>query len=205
MKKYIEKIAGCLSACYFFILQNKVNTQGQLERCGIQEDEKSVPYPIHIREIIINWKGENNMYVVIAKIKANRNRISKYGLIDPESKKVYFYSPTEVHLLMEKETIIGLHQHGAGSVRTSSYFRDVSVIGQDSKTEAFTVIRQYVDIKEREFELCDGIGITHIVSEGDLRELIQLGVLINGVQLRCNGILAICKGIEVCKKEKVNN
>lgn len=144
------------------------------------------------------------MYIAIAKIKANRNRISKWGLIETESRKVYFYSPAEVHQLMEKETIIGLHQHGEGSVRASSYFRNIAVIGEANQQEAFTVIKQFIALKERDFELCDGIGITHIVSEEELRDLIKMRMSINGVQLRCNGILAICKGIEVCKKEKAS-
>ena len=130
---------------------------------------------------------------------ANKNRVSKYSLIDPESKKIDFVSPTEANKLIDKATVIGLHQQGI-TVRASSFFKNISIIGEDSEQEAFTVIRQYIGLKEKEFELSDGVGATHTVSEKEVRTLLEKGVKINGIQLRPNGTIAVNSQIEVYTK-----
>ena len=80
------------------------------------------------------------MYVVTSKVMANRNRIEKYVFYDTVTNGMILKTPAEANQLLDKNMVAGLHKHGAGSAKPTSYFKHIGVIGEKDVKAYKTVI-----------------------------------------------------------------
>lgn len=134
------------------------------------------------------------MLIVISKVMANRNRVSKYTLIEPKSRKIVTMLPIEVRKMLEANQAIGFCKQGNNAVRPSNYFKHITRIGEENK-KGYTVILKRVSEEGIHFDISDGLGNVETISKDELLSLLVDGERINGVMLR-NGSLMVCKAIE---------
>lgn len=142
------------------------------------------------------------MYVVTSKVMANRNRIEKYVFYDTVTNGMILKTPAEANQLLDKNMVAGLHKHGAGSTKPTSYFKHIGVIGEKDVKAYKTVIRQKITACDREYDLVDSVGNISTMKKSDLIALLESGEFVNGVKLQ-NHTLMVCKQLETIIKKEV--
>lgn len=140
--------------------------------------------------------------IYIGMILENHNKISKYILLNIDSKEVLIKSIGEcVEIIDSNNGIIGLKRNSINGIIRNGWFKaHKGIIGEETSSEVFTIIRRICHRKYKEYEISDPIGKISRVTEEQLKELLAKNIRINGILQRKSG-LTLAPGIETVIQE----